>query len=269
MSCECRNCLPITKFSWIYENSTNIEVSKVEYPSRNQFMSFLTINNIKSDQMGYYKCRFENNKGVDEVEVAVTVRVPPVITKVSISSDFNTTIVDRRYLIKEGKSYEVLCEAESYPRPKISWKLNGELLIEENFFGIMKASVNDEGIYECVAQNDFKSSSKRIQIQMNFPPKTDSPKSSDLSFEVDSQVTLTCDIYGRPEPEFKWKFNGDEVDYSKLEFEDNRQILKFTAAEDAEGTFTCEGTNNFGSASMDFAVKITSMEILKRNMFKI
>lgn len=243
--------------TWIYDPLANVQVAIKEDRSRNRYQSFLRINKVESTHSGSYTCRFENDKGNSEVEVTIVVKLAPKIESISVTSDLGTKKVDKRVEIEARKDYKFTCNAVSYPPPLTSWKFNGHDMMEEESFKIINASTSDEGTYECLAKNAVKTTKKNIAVRLMMPPTSDAPRSKELILENKSDAELTCEIYARPRPDFKWKFNGVEIDgSSKYVINDN--TLTFTVAKGDAGTFSCEGSNGMGSLKLEFIVKIKS-----------
>lgn len=192
----------------------------------------------------------------------LVIQTPPKIENVTVSTDSMLSKVDKKAEVLEGKNFEFSCHAESFPAPAISWNFEGNKIKDGNSLKIFNASGGHEGAYECIAENIVKTTSKKFQVFLNFPPKRNATKSSERHFTHNTEASLTCDIYGRPEPEIKWKFDDDELyavsKHTRYEFMDGRRVLKFTASDKDEGTFSCEGKNDFGSISMDFKVIVKS-----------
>lgn len=190
----------------------------------------------------------------------LVIQTPPKIEKVDIFDGLENFKVDKVIEIKEDGNYTFSCFVESLPPPYIQWNFNGEKIKEGKLLTINKASLENEGSYECVAENIVKTSIKKFNISLKFKPKRKGEeKEVELFFTQKTDVTLDCEIYGNPQPEFRWKFEKSEIyDISNYEFRENRKILKFKVGSDDEGVFTCEGVNELGATSMDFRVTVRS-----------
>lgn len=185
------------------------------------------------------------------------VKLAPRIESISISSDFGTKNVDKKVEVVAGKDYEFTCNAVSYPAPQTSWNFNGHEIMDINTFRIVNASVSDEGTYECVAKNAVKTIKKNLFVRLMAPPTSDANKTRELNLEKKSYAELTCEIFARPKPDIKWKFNGVEI-HASSRFDMNDNTLGFTVGERDAGTFICEGSNDMGSLTLEFVVKVKS-----------
>lgn len=257
--CECQNCLPIIKATWIYENSTNIEESSNAIPSTNYYQSFLKFSNVSRSQNGAYKCKLENSEGIDETNVKLVIQTPPKIENVTVFTDLKVSKADMEVLVLEGTNFELTCYAESFPAPSISWTVNGMKIKDGNSLKGFNASESHEGMYECIAENIVKVSKKNFKVLLNFPPRVRSTNLTELNFTQDTEASIVCDIYGRPEPDITWKFEDKKINgFYNYTLKDNKKTLKFTANYKHRGNFNCEGKNEFGRISMDFIVEIYS-----------
>ena len=83
--------------------------------------------------------------------------MPPTIAK---RSRDEVTVV-------EGNVLYLLCEAEGYPSPLVTWKKQGKLLqssFNETNFIIHDARNTDAGIYECKASNSVGTVSYKVEV---------------------------------------------------------------------------------------------------------
>lgn len=83
--------------------------------------------------------------------------VTPTITKRSKSE---VTVVD-------GNVLYLVCEAEGFPTPSVTWKKNGKVLqtnINKNDFIIDDTSDKDTGKYECEASNTVGTVSYTVEV---------------------------------------------------------------------------------------------------------
>ena len=83
--------------------------------------------------------------------------VTPTITKKSKSK---VTVV-------EGNVLYLVCEAEGFPSPNVTWKKNGKVLqenINKTDFIVDDTSENNAGKYECEASNSVGTVSYTVEV---------------------------------------------------------------------------------------------------------
>uniref|UniRef100_A0A0N5BT57 Down syndrome cell adhesion molecule-like protein Dscam2 n=1 Tax=Strongyloides papillosus TaxID=174720 RepID=A0A0N5BT57_STREA len=125
----------------------------------------LLIENAELSDNGLYTCQVSNTNEIEEKSTRVNVRMKPVIIK-SLDDE----------IALETKDIEIHCEAESFPKSKITWYKNGEPIIPSEYFvinynylkvlGLVK---DDQGVYQCVIENDVGSVESHAQIMINTP----------------------------------------------------------------------------------------------------
>ena len=73
----------------------------------------------------------------------------------------------RRVTIFEGNVLYLVCDAEGYPTPSVTWKKNGKVLqtnITRSDFTIDDTSEKDTGKYECEAVNSVGTVSYTVEV---------------------------------------------------------------------------------------------------------
>ena len=115
---------------------------------------------------GEYVCYAENVAGKKSVAFNVAVWQTPDFTEAEQVA--NQTV---------GERIELFCDVDGHPPPVISWVKNGhpigfhsglELTENNKRLRINTATLNDIGLYQCVAQNQAGESRKSFQVIFMF-----------------------------------------------------------------------------------------------------
>ncbi|GFS41621.1 peroxidasin [Nephila pilipes] len=145
----------------------------------------LRIEEVREEDGGIYTCHAENESGLRNSSALLMIRqnVPPVFSRIP---------EDQR--IGVGSSVELLCNAKGQPMPQIKWKKNGNILVIESdhhrinshgdlyMFNIKK---EDDGHYECIAENDVGTASVSMKLTVSDAPITGQPGDRYLFAAVD------------------------------------------------------------------------------------
>lgn len=256
--CECSNCLPLTNFTWTYENEKIHEQFFIKNQEENFFKAIMKLSNVDETDKGTYQCSMWNSLGEKKVSIELLIQITPKIEGIILNSDENEFELDEYYEVLEGRNFSVECLVDGFPEPKIYWMRNEEKISNESLLNIDNLRLDDEGDYECIAENNMGVTKKGFHVEINYPPRK--KREINTSFEVveDKIITLTCDLIGNPKPHITWEFNSLELNssYDKYEIDDN--FLKFLASVDDSGIYKCTGMNKFGNSSIDFSVIVKS-----------
>ncbi|KAI1899222.1 hypothetical protein AGOR_G00059580 [Albula goreensis] len=189
--------------------------------------------------------------------------------------------------VSEGQDFALQCSVEGKPEPQISWLLNDKPIPYthasfEN--GVAKLTVldalpEDDGSYACVAENSHGRAScmARVLIKEKQVAKRTEPVASpgegkkpsapvflrglkDLKVMDGSQVSMTVEVTGNPQPEIVWLHNGKEIQESEdfhFELKGNEYSLFIQEVfpEDT-GTYTCEVWNGVGVARSEATLTV-------------
>ncbi|KAJ1172187.1 hypothetical protein NDU88_004037, partial [Pleurodeles waltl] len=205
---------------------------------------------------GTYICVAQNPAGTALGRIKLQVQVPPVI---SAHPKEYTTIVD--------KSVALVCEAEGYPTPDITWRKDGQQLIESVRHRILSSGSlqlafiqpDDAGRYTCTAVNLVGSSSSSMELIVHVPP-TISTATKDYSVVQGSQAILPCTADGSPTPDIAWQKDLRPLQdalrkYSVMQYGD---LNLDNAVPEDTGSYTCIASNAAGKAehTVSFVVHV-------------
>lgn len=170
----------------------------------------LQIKNIEYTDAAVYQCQvFVSATYKDTATVELLIKHPPKIVK---DIEVNPTPAAL------NGTAEFICTAEGYPKPNISWKRYGDVLIPNggNIYNgtilrINDVSPQDRGIYYCIADNGIGQPDQRtINFEVEFPPKITAPRPR-VAQALDYDIELECKVEGYPAPQVSWYKGGSQI----------------------------------------------------------
>uniref|UniRef100_A0A4W3I9G7 Neogenin 1b n=1 Tax=Callorhinchus milii TaxID=7868 RepID=A0A4W3I9G7_CALMI len=110
----------------------------------------LRINGVTEEDGGMYSCIAKSENETLEIQAELNVQVPPHFLKGP----------DNIYA-RESMDIVFECEVTGKPTPTVKWIKNGDVVIPSDYFKIVVSNLqvlglvkSDEGLYQCVAEND-------------------------------------------------------------------------------------------------------------------
>uniref|UniRef100_A0A2K5DVB6 Neural cell adhesion molecule 1 n=1 Tax=Aotus nancymaae TaxID=37293 RepID=A0A2K5DVB6_AOTNA len=171
--------------------------------------NYLQIRGIKKTDEGTYRCegRILARGEINFKDIQVIVNVPPTIQA-------RQNIVNATANL--GQSVTLVCDAEGFPEPTMSWTKDGEQIEHEednekyifsddsSQLTIRKVDKNDEAEYVCIAENKAGEQDATIHLKVFAKPKITYVENQ-TAMELEEQVTLTCEASGDPIPSITWR----------------------------------------------------------------
>lgn len=215
----------------------------------------LRIEQINENDAGIYQCQIAQGTSMPQTaRTNVFVRIPPTI------SDNST----RSVITSVGSDLQMLCYANGYPQPTISWRRNKNSLIpinggvaihRGNNLNLKNVTKEDRGTYYCVADNGVSPGARRgISVEVEFKPVV---RVGQIRYEQALQydADLHCSIEAFPSPSIIWLKDGQELNnnqhYSVAIFDTSNEFsqttLRVKKIEKRQyGTYLCRASNKFG-----------------------
>ncbi|XP_051053350.1 neural cell adhesion molecule 1 isoform X11 [Phodopus roborovskii] len=172
--------------------------------------NYLQIRGIKKTDEGTYRCegRILARGEINFKDIQVIVNVPPTVQ--ARQSIVNATA-------NLGQSVTLVCDADGFPEPSMSWTKDGEPIENEeedddkHIFSddsseltIRNVDKNDEAEYVCIAENKAGEQDASIHLKVFAKPKITYVENQ-TAMELEEQVTLTCEASGDPIPSITWR----------------------------------------------------------------
>uniref|UniRef100_A0A183IB37 Ig-like domain-containing protein n=1 Tax=Soboliphyme baturini TaxID=241478 RepID=A0A183IB37_9BILA len=124
------------------------------------------------------------------------------------------------------------------------WKKNDKELTES---ANRRISMNDGGVYSCLAENKLGRLEWTTVVRVVSAPKI-VRKFSRIKVAVNSSVTILCGATGHPTPVLKWLKNGQKLNMASFHTNNGGQsIFKAKVTVEDSGYYTCMATNRLGS----------------------
>ncbi|XP_018302242.1 fasciclin-2 isoform X3 [Mycetomoellerius zeteki] len=185
----------------------------------------LTITNVNREDSGEYQCMATNAAGTATATTQINVIIKPKIMEF-----MNKTVV-------EGKSVEIQCKAFGRPSPKVSFRKltldkpyadgaqsEDDRIIVRNkpddmssdvtvgILSITDVLTDNDGLYECVAENTGGVAYKNGHLTVEFPPSfRNMPNMTFWSWES-RPVNLTCIAESIPNATIRWTLHEQKID---------------------------------------------------------
>ncbi|XP_021566444.1 neural cell adhesion molecule 1 isoform X15 [Carlito syrichta] len=171
--------------------------------------NYLQIRGIKKTDEGTYRCegRILARGEINFKDIQVIVNVPPTVQA-------RQNIVNATANLDQ--SVTLVCDAEGFPEPTMSWTKDGEQIENEeddekyifshdsSELTIRKVDKNDEAEYVCIAENKAGEQDASIHLKVFAKPKITYVENQ-TAMELEEQVTLTCEASGDPIPSITWR----------------------------------------------------------------
>ncbi|CAB3408979.1 unnamed protein product [Caenorhabditis bovis] len=156
-------------------------------------VSSLLVSKSTIDDSGLYTCRASNNDDSLDRAVSVEVRAPPKITTQPVAAKIAVETAD----------VDLECVAGGRPESRVSWFKNGEsiigseyFVIEPNRLRILGVVKTDQGVYQCIAENDVGSEQASAQLLVDSPDSSSVAASSGQPKVASSPLGLRVSSVG-------------------------------------------------------------------------
>ncbi|KAG8187812.1 hypothetical protein JTE90_001187 [Oedothorax gibbosus] len=263
---------PIPSVYWSRTLSHNIEALPITNTSQTivYLNGTLTLNNIKKDDEGIYKCNISNGIGSDLLKTVVIKVIGIKAFKIQPFS-FPTSII--------GKRITTTCATTTSGKMSFKWMKNGREILKNNKINFMTfpelsnliidpLSEDDSGNYTCIANAHGISESYTTVLEVLAPPSW-KVTPSDIDAVSGDSVTLNCQGTGKPEPSVAWSRSiGSSSDYAPLStsnhhiIHQNGSIVLPNIQKENEGLYKCNISNGIG----DPLVKAVIIKVIDVNL---
>ncbi|XP_020708528.1 tyrosine-protein phosphatase Lar isoform X5 [Athalia rosae] len=230
------------------------------------FMRIEPVRDVRDDAT--YECVAENGVGdAVSAEAQLVVHEPdnlppgfPMITQAPTTK-----------VVEIGHNAVLSCAAVGSPRPIISWVRNmmpidtsnaRYTVLDTGALQITASEVNDQGKYECVANNSvgteyskstlFYVKVRRVVPQFSIPP----PPLNEVV--LGASLNITCVAFGAPMPVVKWRKDPATDITPEEQLPIGKNVLQLTDIQESSN-YTCIAASDLGIIEAGTMVKVQSL----------
>ncbi|XP_072467911.1 vascular endothelial growth factor receptor 1 isoform X2 [Notamacropus eugenii] len=219
------------QMTWNYPGEANNRASITPRfdPSNSQanvFYSILIIDKVQSKDKGLYTCQVKSGPSFKSANTTVHVYEKPFITVKHRKQQVLETIAGKR-------SYRLSMKVKAFPSPEVVWLKNGLPAVEKcpryvthGYSLIIKdVAEEDAGDYTILLslkqEKIFKNLTTTliVNVKPQIYEKAVSSFPDPNLYPLGSQQSLTCTVYGVPQPTIKWIWHPCSQNYSKARYD--------------------------------------------------
>ncbi|XP_053542916.1 hemicentin-1 isoform X1 [Ictalurus punctatus] len=222
----------------------------------------LVIRNTVQKDAGVYGCLASSVAGTDSKAALLTYIESPRVT-----------VPKSRLLVGLGQTAVMECTVTGIPQPEVLW-YKGDKQVKTSLFvsmdstggtlSIQQIEAADTGDYICVAVNLAGTAQAKIRLDVGATPQfTRQP--SNVAADIGSNVTLSCQAQGHPEPRITWRRADNAALFSRrhghssvTQMRDGDLQITNLWVEDGT-TYVCEAQNQFGKIQTKVRVTVTGL----------
>ncbi|XP_012589360.1 PREDICTED: brother of CDO isoform X1 [Condylura cristata] len=162
--------IPPPRVTWAKDGSSVAGYNKTRF-----LLSNLLIDTTSEEDSGTYRCMADN--GVGEPGAAV------ILYNVQVFEPPEVTMELSQLVIPWGQSAKLTCEVRGNPPPSVLWLRNAvpltssrRLRLTRRALRVVSMGPEDEGVYQCMAENEVGSAHAVVQLRTTRPGTTLRPR---------------------------------------------------------------------------------------------
>ncbi|XP_040079942.1 brother of CDO isoform X2 [Oryx dammah] len=162
--------IPPPRVTWAKDGSSVASYNKTRF-----LLSNLLIDTTSEEDSGTYRCMADN--GVGEPGAAV------ILYNVQVFEPPEVTMELSQLVIPWGQSAKLTCEVRGNPPPSVLWLRNAvpltssqRLQLSRRALRVVSMGPEDEGVYQCMAENEVGSAHAVVQLKTARPGTTLRPR---------------------------------------------------------------------------------------------
>ncbi|KAM9032406.1 brother of CDO isoform X1 [Sarcophilus harrisii] len=161
--------IPPPRVTWAKDGSNIVGYNKTRF-----LLSNLLIDTTSEEDSGSYRCMADN--GVGEPGAAV------ILYNVQVFEPPEVTMELSQQIIPWGQSAKFTCEVRGNPQPSVLWLRNAvplassqRLRLSRKALRVVSVGPEDDGVYQCMAENEVGSAQAMAQLKTARPGTTLKP----------------------------------------------------------------------------------------------
>ncbi|XP_053328822.1 hemicentin-2 [Spea bombifrons] len=208
----------------------------------------IAIRHVHPIHGGQYVCKAESDAGTAEAAVDVAVQDLPVVSIIGGSS---VSATFRESLLLE-------CDVSGTPTPSVSWWKDGVVLPSDGpKLQIASISLDDEGVYTCVATNPAGEGRQDVFLNVLVPPNIEPTDVNHTAVE-NLPASLECLVSGSPFPVVSW-YKGEQLLTSMpgITLLNEGRTLQFEKVHGTDsGEYRCVAYNEAGTSELLYTLEV-------------
>ncbi|XP_036602239.1 brother of CDO isoform X1 [Trichosurus vulpecula] len=161
--------IPPPRVTWAKDGSSIVGYNKTRF-----LLTNLLIDTTSEEDSGSYRCMADN--GVGEPGAAV------ILYNVQVFEPPEVTMELSQQIIPWGQSAKFTCEVRGNPQPSVLWLRNAvplaasqRLRLSRKALRVVSVGPEDDGVYQCMAENEVGSAQAMAQLKTARPGTTLKP----------------------------------------------------------------------------------------------
>ncbi|XP_063792362.1 neural cell adhesion molecule L1 isoform X2 [Pseudophryne corroboree] len=240
--------LPTPETEWIALTGT-MDPNRFHF---DEYKKTLRIEPVLEEDDGEYECIAKNTEG--EVRHKYTVAVESAPYWVNRPKD---------EICGPGENVKFTCDVDGNPKPKVSWRINGEPLkasdlgpnkkMEGGSLILQNLQTSDTAVVQCEAHNKHGHILENAYVYVvEFAPVILTQDRLNYSAMEDSDIFMHCKFFGSPAPVTHWYDSDMNSVVSKDGFEilTNGSMKISDVGSKDEGTYYCTAANSKGNMTI-------------------
>ncbi|XP_056396453.1 neural cell adhesion molecule L1 [Hyla sarda] len=245
-----------------------ISITGTMDPKRFRFDEYkkaLYIEDVQDEDDGEYECMSRNTEG--EVKHTYTVKVEAAPYWINRPKD---------EIRSPGEHVKFTCEVEGKPKPKVTWKINGQPItaadlgpnrrMEGGSLIMQNLQTSDTAVVQCEARNKHGHILENAYIYVvELAPDILTPDRMNYTAVENTNVFLHCKFFGSPSPVTHWY----DKDLRSVVMRDSFDILTNGTMEisdvtsEDEGTYYCTASNSQGNMTISAYLEVRNATWIK------
>ncbi|XP_075892151.1 melanoma cell adhesion molecule b isoform X2 [Nelusetta ayraudi] len=212
------------------------------------------LQDVKVQNQGVYSCSSLDYETSEEVRGNTTLEIHFLRDAVVIPED--STVVPYK------EKLEASCNAVSSLATQTVWLKDKKAISREHMLVVDGMTYDKAGTYVCVIsapEIEGMETSATLLVHVQGPPEIMQPNVTEMEDFLESDVDLTCNVRGFPEPTVTWTSSDGKVLKAATQKQTEQGVqstLKFKIVSDS--TVVCNASNAHGANTVTFNIKATT-----------